>query len=68
MCVQHKFERLVGDVFLSAACIAYYGAFTGQYREELVGNWISRCKDLGIPVSEDCTLTGVLASPVEVCH
>lgn len=26
----------VGDVFLSAACIAYYGAFTGSYRERLV--------------------------------
>lgn len=22
-------EKLIGDVFLSAACIAYYGAFTG---------------------------------------
>jgi dynein heavy chain len=25
-------DLLVGDVFLSAACIAYYGAFTGAYR------------------------------------
>jgi hypothetical protein len=28
-------ERLVGDVFLAAACIAYYGAFTGGW----VGGW-----------------------------
>lgn len=25
-------KLLVGDVFLSAACIAYYGAFTGAFR------------------------------------
>lgn len=25
-------ELLLGDVFISAACIAYYGAFTGSYR------------------------------------
>ena len=29
-------ERLVGNVFLSCACISYFGAFTGQYREQLV--------------------------------
>jgi hypothetical protein len=27
-----QIERLVGDVFLGAACISYYGAFTGAYR------------------------------------
>lgn len=30
--LQSQTELLVGDVFLSAACIAYYGAFTGSYR------------------------------------
>ena len=29
-------ELLVGDVFLGAACISYYGAFTGVYRTGLV--------------------------------
>lgn len=53
-------------MFLSAACIAYYGAFTGQFRQDLVDGWIARCKELAIPVSGDCTLRGVLASPVEV--
>jgi hypothetical protein len=27
-----QIERLVGDVFLGAACISYYGAFNGAYR------------------------------------
>ena len=66
--LQAKTDLLVGDVFLSAACIAYYGAFTGQFRQDLVDGWIARCKELAIPVSGDCTLRGVLASPVEVNH
>jgi dynein heavy chain, axonemal len=28
--------KLVGNVFLSCACISYFGAFTGQYRQILV--------------------------------
>jgi dynein heavy chain len=27
--------KLVGNVFLSCACISYFGAFTGQYRDML---------------------------------
>ncbi len=64
--IQTQTDLLVGDVFLSAACIAYYGAFTGAYRQELVGGWIAECKAKGIPVSSDCSLRATLASPVEV--
>lgn len=35
--LQSQTELLVGDVFLSAACIAYYGAFTGSYRYSTAG-------------------------------
>lgn len=57
---------LVGDVFLAAACISYYGAFTGPYREELVAKWIARCKEVGIPVSDNASLRVTLSNPVEV--
>jgi dynein heavy chain len=30
--INEQTKLLVGDVFLGAACIAYYGAFTGAYR------------------------------------
>jgi dynein heavy chain len=41
--LQTQTELLVGDVFLSAVCIAYYGAFTGSYRWAAVVNtgWLS---------------------------
>ena len=29
-----------GDMFLSAACIAYYCAFTRAYRRQLVSDWM----------------------------
>lgn len=56
----------MGDVFVAAACIAYYGAFTGPYRIELVNMWTARCQELGIPVTENVTLRATLAQPVEV--
>jgi hypothetical protein len=28
-----EIERLVGNVFISCACISYFGGFTGEYRE-----------------------------------
>jgi len=57
---------LVGDVFISAACIAYYGAFTGPYRAALLSKWAVQCAELGVPITEGVTLRGCLASPVEV--
>ena len=66
--MQESTGLLVGDVLLSAACIAYYGAFPGNYRQELVSGWVDKCKEYGIPVSPDCTLRGTLASPIQVSH
>ena len=58
--------NVVGDVFVAAACVAYYGAFTSVYRQILVANWTQRCKELEIPVTEGMTLSSVLADPYEI--
>jgi dynein heavy chain len=34
--ISGQIERLVGNIFLSCACISYFGAFTGKFREEMV--------------------------------
>jgi hypothetical protein len=38
--IQQDIERLVGNVFLSCACISYFGPFTGTYRNEMVSAWV----------------------------
>ena len=34
--ISKDIERLVGNVLLSSACISYFGAFTGEFREQLI--------------------------------
>ena len=58
--------NVVGNVFVAAACVAYFGAFTSLYRNELISSWIQRCKELGIPVSDEFSLISVLADPFEI--
>jgi len=63
---EKQIENVVGDVFVAAACVAYYGAFTTKYRQELVEHWIVKCQELLIPVSEHLTLVSVLADAYEI--
>jgi dynein heavy chain len=62
--IAEEIERLVGNVFISCACISYFGAFTGLYREKLVEKWIEGCLEREIPTSEDFTLVKTMGDPV----
>uniref|UniRef100_A0A1X7UKU1 AAA+ ATPase domain-containing protein n=2 Tax=Amphimedon queenslandica TaxID=400682 RepID=A0A1X7UKU1_AMPQE len=64
--LDEEVNNVVGNVFVAAACVAYYGAFTSLYREKLMLKWIERCKELEIPVSDDLSLISVLADPYEI--
>ncbi|KAJ1563200.1 Dynein heavy chain 6, axonemal [Cladochytrium tenue] len=64
--LNEQIEALVGNVFLCAASVAYYGAFTSTYRQELVVQWIRKCQDVGVPVSETFQLVDHLAEPAVV--
>lgn len=64
--IQDQIEKLVGNVFLSCACISYFGAFTGQYREMLVNEWVEGCKEKGIPTSEIFSLVDIMGDPVVI--
>jgi dynein heavy chain len=55
---------LVGNVFISCACISYFGAFTGQYREKLVEKWVEGCIERQIPTSDDFTVVKTMGDPV----
>nr|XP_057922299.1 dynein axonemal heavy chain 6 isoform X3 [Doryrhamphus excisus] len=54
---------IVGNVFIAAACVAYYGAFTSHYRKLLVDEWISQCQKLSIPISSSFSLINILGDP-----
>ena len=57
---------LIGDAFNASGYISYLGAFTGQYRDNILKGWMEMCKDASILVSDDFTLQKVCASAVEV--
>jgi dynein heavy chain len=64
--LQVEIEQLVGNVFLSCACISYFGAFTGVYRQNLVRIWVERCIAKGIPTSGDFSLIKIMGDPVTI--
>ncbi|XP_050294811.1 dynein axonemal heavy chain 6 [Anthonomus grandis grandis] len=56
----------VGDVMMAAACVAYQGAFTSNYRQELTQTWEKKCIEQNIPSTENFNLLNVLADPYEI--
>ena len=56
--------NLIGDCFLSCACISYYGGFTGAYRDQLIAQWLLQANKLSIPASPKFSLAGTLGDPV----
>jgi len=61
-----QLEKLVGDVFLGAACVAYVGPFTGVYRKQILVEWVESAQEIGLPASDVFDLPGTLAKPVDV--
>ncbi|XP_023277881.1 dynein heavy chain 6, axonemal [Seriola lalandi dorsalis] len=55
--------NVVGNVFIAAACVAYYGAFTSHYRQLLIDQWITQCQELNIPISSSFSLINILGEP-----
>jgi len=58
--------NLVGDVFLAASSLSYYGPFTGYYRELLVNQWKDKVNKLNLPGSDDYELHNILSNNLEV--
>uniref|UniRef100_A0A8C4HR50 Dynein, axonemal, heavy chain 6 n=2 Tax=Dicentrarchus labrax TaxID=13489 RepID=A0A8C4HR50_DICLA len=60
---EQEIINVVGNVFIAAACVAYYGAFTSHYRQLLIDQWIIRCQELNIPISSSFSLINILGDP-----
>ncbi|KAH1026251.1 hypothetical protein HUJ05_010798 [Dendroctonus ponderosae] len=59
-------NNVIGDVLLSAGEIAYLGAFTVDYRRELLKGWNVSTLQLGIPCSENFSLVTTMGEPVVI--
>jgi dynein heavy chain len=64
--IMEQMKLLPGNVFVSAAAVAYFGPFTGDYRNQLVQNWHSMCKSKSIPISDDFSLRSTLGDEVTI--
>uniref|UniRef100_A0A667W9Y7 Dynein axonemal heavy chain 6 n=1 Tax=Myripristis murdjan TaxID=586833 RepID=A0A667W9Y7_9TELE len=63
MLFEQEINNVVGNVFIAAACVAYYGAFTSHYRQLLIDQWMARCQELNIPISASFSLINILGDP-----
>ncbi|MEW5313906.1 MAG: hypothetical protein WDW38_005438 [Sanguina aurantia] len=61
-----KYHNLTGDMLISAGVIAYLGAFTMAYREQVVSSWVAACQTSGIPRSARFSLTASLGDAVKI--
>ena len=59
-----KYNKLLGDVLLSAGVIAYLGPFTIPYRREVIAGWQELCNEKRLPMSEKFDLQEVIGDPV----
>ncbi|KAJ3137918.1 Dynein heavy chain 6, axonemal [Physocladia obscura] len=59
-------QQLVGNIFICAASVAYYGAFTSQYRQNLVAEWMKQCREYSVPVTDNFNLMEHLVDPAIV--
>lgn len=55
-----------GDVLVAAACVAYLGAFSTEYRNELTAEWVVKCREEKIPSSGEFKLLKVLGDAYEI--
>lgn len=61
-----KYQRLTGDVLISAGLIAYLGTFTAVYRQKQMVQWVASTKQQNIPCSDNPKLSYTLGDPVKI--
>ncbi|XP_042636525.1 dynein axonemal heavy chain 10 [Orycteropus afer afer] len=65
--LMHRRVKLLGDCLLCAAFLSYEGAFTWEFRNEMVNQvWQNDILERGIPLSQPFRLESLLTDDVEV--
>jgi hypothetical protein len=57
---------VIGDSIVAAGTIAYLGAFTSEFRHQLVEEWLHALLTSRVPHTEHTNVCSTLANPVEV--
>ncbi|XP_050309816.1 dynein axonemal heavy chain 7 [Anthonomus grandis grandis] len=61
-----RYNMLVGDILVSAGVVAYLGAFTMQFRQKQIEEWVTQLIGYGIVTTRDFQLTAILGEPVVI--
>lgn len=65
--LMHRRVKLLGDCLLCAAFLSYEGAFTWEFRDEMVNNvWLNDILERDIPLSQPFRLENLLTDDVEI--
>jgi len=62
--LEREFGLLIGNSLVGAGMVAYSGAFTAQFRNELETQWRANIKLLGIDFYDNVSMKGLLEDPV----
>lgn len=57
---------LVGDILISSGIIAYLGAFTLQFRQNQIQDWVYQVTELSVVCNQHFTLSEILGEPVVI--
>lgn len=60
-----QYEKLIGDCILSAAFMSYCGPFPSEYRDSLIGNWVSTVEYHNIPASKGFDFSDFMAGAAQ---
>jgi dynein heavy chain, axonemal len=60
-----EYGLLIGNCLVGAGMVAYAGAFTAQFRQELEATWRDKIKKLKIDSYEHITMKNLLEDPVK---
>merc|ERR1711871_1024070 len=57
-------RNLIGNMVLSAGCIAYLGPFTSEFRDQMTKEWTGFCVAQNLPVDGNFALDRIMGKPV----
>lgn len=63
---ENKITNLIGDCLIAAGALAYLGAFTQLYRQNLFDMWLKKCNSENIAITENFSLIGALADSYQI--